>query len=213
MSENTNEAEVKLTPENSEVNINIQSADAGPGGWIAYAMVTWIAWAFLVGYVNPDALLYMSCISLAATIPYLTAAATQLKLGNAAGGITWLYFGSFFAFASAFNYFVTYFSGIHGWPLDDRILGFMWAVLGIVLICTTPVFLKFTPSVAGISVVAADIGIVALALIYWGVASPALFAISGWAFFVAGLLGMWMSIWGILDSVGIKFPMTQPLIK
>jgi len=36
-----------------------------------------------------------ACVSLACTIPYLGAAITQLKLDNGAGGVTWLYFGSF----------------------------------------------------------------------------------------------------------------------
>jgi hypothetical protein len=197
----------------TNVNVNIQTADAGPGGWIAYAMATWIAWAFLVGYVDGNALLYMACISLACTIPYLTAAATQLKLGNVAGGVTWLYFGSFFAFCSALTYGVTYFSGIYGWPLDGRILGFMWIVIGILLICTTPVFLRYAPSVGGIAVIGADVGIVGLALIYLGYATPMILQVSGWAFFVASVGGMWMAIWSILGAVGIKFPMTQPLIK
>ncbi|MDD1762928.1 MAG: hypothetical protein LUQ59_11920, partial [Methanothrix sp.] len=70
----------------------ITIADAGPGGWISYSIATWMAWAFLVGYVTPKALLLMACVSLACTIPYMAAAITQLKLGNVAGGVTWLYF-------------------------------------------------------------------------------------------------------------------------
>jgi uncharacterized protein len=196
-----------------EISVNVKIADAGPAGWIAYSIATWIAWAFLVGFVTPKALLYMAAISLACTIPYLGAAITQLKLGNVAGGVTWLYFGGFFAFCSSLNYFIGYFAPIYGWELDARILGFEWAILGLTLIFTTPIFLKFAPAAASISVIGADIGIAALALIYWGIGGAAMAQISGWGFFVAGLLGTVMTIGGILDGAGMKFPMGKPLMK
>lgn len=196
-----------------EINVNVKVADAGAGGWIAYSIATCIAWASLCGFVNNKALLFMACISLACTIPYLGAAITQLKLGNLAGGVTWLYFGAFFAFCSALSYAVTYFAPIYGWELDYRILGYEWAILGITLIFTTPIFLKFAPAAASISVIGADIGIAALALIYWGINSPAMLQLSGWGFFVAALFGVVMTIGGILEGAGMKFPMGKPMIK
>ena len=198
--------------ETNNTEQRIEIADAGAGGWIAYSIATWIAWAFLVGYVNQHALLYMACISLACTIPYLGAAITQLKLGNLAGGVTWLYFGAFFAFCSALNYGVGYFAPIFGWELDTRVLGFLWAILGLTLILTTPIFLKYTPASASLSVIGADIGIAALALIYWGVGGAVMVQISGWAFFVAGSLGIVMAVGGILAGAGMKFPMGKPLL-
>lgn len=188
----------------------VKIADAGAAGWIAYAIATWMAWAFLCGFVNENALIYMAAISLACTIPYLGAAVTQLKLGNLAGGVTWLYFGSFFAFASAINYAIGYFGALYGWALDARILGYEWAILGIVLILTTPIFAKYSPAAATISVIGADVGIACLALVYFGVN---LAALSGWGFFVAGLFGIVMAAGGILEGAGMKFPMGKPLIK
>lgn len=189
---------------------NVKIADAGAAGWISYAIATWMAWALLCGFVTDKALLYMAAISLACTIPYLGAAITQLKLGNLAGGVTWLYFGSFFAFASAFNYGIGYFAAMYKWPLDPRILGYEWAILGIVLILTTPIFAKYSPAAATISVIGADVGIACLALVYFGVNVAAL---SGWGFFVAGLFGIVMAAGSILEGAGMKFPMGKPLIK
>jgi succinate-acetate transporter protein len=148
-----------------DVNVNVKIADAGPAGWLAYSIATWMAWAFLVGYVQPSALLFMAALSLACAIPYLIAGITQLKLGNVAGGVTWTYFGSFFAFASGLNYAITYFAPIYKWELDARILGYEWAILGIVLILTTPIFAKYSPAAATISVIGADVGIACLALV------------------------------------------------
>lgn len=196
-----------------EFSVSIQTADAGAAGWIAYSVATWIAWAYLVGFVNQNALLLMACISLACTVPYLAAAITQLKMGNLAGGVTWMYFGAFFAFCSALTYAVTYFAGIYGWALDTRILGYMWAVLGLVLIMTTPIFLKFTPWISSVSVIGADVGIATLTLIYWGVTHSLILQLSGWSFFVAGFFGIWSAVIGLLGSVGIKFPTGEPLLK
>lgn len=192
---------------------DVKIADAGPGGWIAYSIATWIAWAALCGFVSSKALLFMACISLACTIPYLGAAITQLKLGNVAGGVTWLYFGSFFAFCSALTYAVNYFAGIYGWELDARILGYEWAVLALILILTTPIFLKYAPAAAAISVMAADVGLATLALIYWGINSTIILQLSGWSFFIAGLFGIVMAVGGILGGAGMKFPMGKPLLK
>jgi len=188
-------------------------ADAGPAGWIAYSIATWMAWVFLCGFVNSKALLFMACVSLACTIPYLGAAITQLKLGNVAGGVTWLYFGSFFAFASAMNYGVSYFAPIYHWELDSRILGVEWGVLGIVLILTTPIFVRYAPAAATISVLGADVGIATLSLIYFGFNGSFMLQLSGWSFFVAGLFGIVMAAGGIIESAGMKFPMGKPLLK
>lgn len=196
-----------------EMNVKVQIADAGPGGWIAYSIATWIAWAALCGFVSGGAYIFMACISLACTIPYLFAASTQLKLGNAAGGVTWLYFGAFFAFCSALTYGVTYFAGIYNWEVDSRILGYEWIILGIVLILTTPIFARYAPAAATISVIGADIGIMSLSFIYFGFASPLMLQISGWSFFVAGLFGIIMTAGGILESAGMKFPMGKPILS
>ncbi|MGC8494576.1 MAG: hypothetical protein ACP5SH_22870 [Syntrophobacteraceae bacterium] len=197
----------------NEVDSSPKIADAGAGGWIAYSIATWMAWALLVGLVNQKATLFMACISLACTIPYLGAAITQLKLGNLVGGVTWLYFGSFFAFCSALNYFVSYFAPIYGWSLDTRVLGFEWAVLGVMLVATTPVFLKYTPAAASISVIGADVGIAFLALVYWGIGGGAVAQISGWGFFVAGLFGMIMAVGSLLSGAGMRFPMGKPILS
>lgn len=197
--------------EDSSASIRI--ADAGPGGWIAYSIATWLAWAFLCGFVSSKALLFMACVSFACTIPYLGAAITELKLGNVAGGVTWLYFGAFFAFASALNYGASYFAAMYHWEMDPTILGYEWAVLGIVLILTTPIFIKFAPAAATISVIGADVGIATLSLIYFGYNGAPILQLSGWAFFIAGLFGIVMAAGGILQSAGMAFPMGKPLIK
>ncbi|SDP60164.1 acetate uptake transporter family protein [Desulforhopalus singaporensis] len=191
------------------INVNVKVADAGPAGWMAYSMATLIAWPSLCGMVNDRALLFMAAISLACTIPYLTAGISQLRLSNVAGGVTWIYFGAFFAFCSAECYLISYFAPIYQWQLDPRILGFEWAVLAMVLILTTPVFIKYSPAAASLSVLAADIGLATLALIYWGYTE--FIPVSGWSFFVAGVFGIIMTVGGIFDGAGMKFPMGRPL--
>ncbi|HPI94422.1 MAG TPA: hypothetical protein PLT09_10935 [Deltaproteobacteria bacterium] len=61
--------------------------------------------------------------------------------------------------------------------------------------------------------IGADVGIAFLTLIYFGYAAPAVLQISGWGFFVAGLFGIVMTVGGILEGAGMKFPMGKPLMK
>jgi hypothetical protein len=193
------------------LNVKVIYGDAAPAGWIAYSIATWMAWASLCGFVTPKAYLLMAAVSLACTIPYLVAGFSELKVGNISGGSTWIYFGAFFAFASSLTYAIGYFAPVYHWTLDYRILGFEWIILALVLVFTTPVFFKFAPLTASISIIGADVGLLTLALIYWNIGSLSL--ISGWAFFIAGLFGILMAIGGILNSVGISFPLGKPILK
>jgi hypothetical protein len=188
-------------------------ADAGPAGWLAYSIAALMAGAFLCGFVGSKSLLFMACISLACTIPYLGAAITQLKLGNVAGGVTWLYFGAFFAFAPALTYTLSYFAPILHLEVDSTVLGWEWAALSLVLICSTPIFIKYAPAAATISVVLADVGLGSLALIYFGLNGAFMLQLSGWSLICAGLLGVFMAAGGILTSAGMAFPMGKPLLK
>jgi hypothetical protein len=138
---------------------------------------------------------------------------SQLKLGNAAGGTTWLYFGAFFGFASALTYAVSYFAPIYHWELDPKILGFEWAVIGLVLILTTPIFFRYAPAAGAISVLGADVALATLSLIYFGYNGAFMLQLSGWSFCVAGTLGIVMAAGGILASAGMEFPMGKPLFK
>ena len=188
-------------------------ADAGAVGWVGYSISVWMAWVFLVGYVAPSAGIYMAGISVAAFVAYMFAAVTELKLGNVAGGCTWAYFGSFFAGASVFNYLISWMNARYAWEADGRIQGWMWIVLGIVLILETPIFMKFSNAAAWISIIAADIGIVTIALVFWGKGGSIMLDISGWAFFVAGVGGILNAADGILQGVGWKLPLGKPILK
>jgi hypothetical protein len=191
----------------------VQVADAGAAGWVAYSIAVWMAWVFLLGYVKPTAGIYMAGISVACLIAYTYAAVTQLKLGNLVGGVTWAYFGAFFAGASAFNYLIGWLAAKNGWAVDGRIQGWMWLVLGIVLIMETPIFMKYSNAAAWISIVGADVGIITLAIVFWGYGGTVMADISGWSFFVAGVGGILNAGSGILEGGGWKLPLGPPLFK
>lgn len=188
-------------------------ADAGAAGWVGYSIATWMAWVFLCGYVDASAGIYMAGISIACLISYSYAAVTELKLGNLVGGVTWAYFGAFFAGGSAFNYFISWANTRYAWEADGRIQGWMWLLLGIALIIETPIFMKYSSMAAWISIVAADIGIITVSFVFWGYGGAALANTSGWAFFVAGLLGILCAGDGILQGVGWKLPLGPPLFR
>jgi len=188
-------------------------ASAGPAGWIAYSIACWLVWAPLCGFVENESQLLAGCIAMACFIVYMGAAITELKLGNVAGGCTWLYFAGFFAFGSSLCSFAQYFAKVYNLPLDIKLLGFEWLIIAIVLILTTPIFAKFSPLVGLLSILAADVGLLLLPFIYWGVVFPNIQAIAGWAFFLAGFFGTWLAVGGILSGAGIRFPVGSPLLE
>ena len=83
------------------------------------------------------------------------------------------------------NYATSYFAPSYHWESEARILVFEWAVIGIVLILTTPIFVKYAPGAATISVVAVDVALASLSLIYFGYNGVSMVQPSGWAFFAA----------------------------
>ena len=70
-----------------------------------------------------------------------------------------------------------------------------------------------TRMAAAISVIGANVGIAALTGIHFGFVSPFMLNLSGWAFFIAGLFGIFMAVGGILEPVGMRFPVGKPLIR
>jgi len=129
------------------------------------------------------------------------------------GGVTWLYFASFFGFANGLTYALNYFAPIYNWVIDSRILGYEWAILGVILIFTTPVFLKYSPASGSIALIGGVIGVCALALVYLGYSSKAMILTSAWGLFIAGFFSVIMAGGLILESVGIKFPMGRIILK
>ena len=119
---------------------------------------------------------------------------------------------AFFAGASGFNYLVGWLNARYVWETDGRIQGWMWIVLGILLIMETPVFMKYSNAVAAVSVIAADIGIVALSLVFWGKGGAVMVDISAWAFCVAAIGGILNAGNGILEGVGWRLPLGRPMI-
>lgn len=188
-------------------------ADAGAAGWVGYSIAVVMAWVYLAGFVEPSAGIYMAGISVGCLIAYTYAAVTEIALGNLAGGVTWAYFGAFFAGASAFNYLIGWMSARYAWEADASIQGWMWIVLGIVLIIETPIFMKYSNAAAWISIIGADIGIVTLACVYWGIGGSVVADISAWSFFVAGVGGTLNAGDGLLQGVGWKLPLGSPILK
>ena len=72
--------------------------------------------------------------------------------------------------------------------------------------------MKYSNAVAAVSVIAADIGIVALSLVFWGKGGAVMVDISAWAFCVAAIGGILNAGNGILEGVGWRLPLGRPMI-
>ena len=89
--------------------------------------------------------------------------------------------------------------------LGPKIIGIDRAIITVILVLTTPLFVKYALR-GSIAIIAADVGLAALALIYLGFASPFMFQLSGWALIITGVPAIIMGAGGILTSAGMAFP-------
>jgi len=188
-------------------------ADASPAAWVSYSIAVLMAWAYLAGYVEPGALIYMAAISAGALLPYMGGAITTLRKGNAVAGITWLYFGAFFAGAAALNYFISWLAFQYDWAVDGRIQGYMWLVLGVLLLGETPIFMKWGNTATAIVFITVDIGVIGAGFVFLGYGGSVLADISAWALFTTGVVGVICAVAGILENVGWKVPLGPPWLK
>lgn len=122
----------------------------------------------------------------------LIVALLDLKSGNLAGGNTFLYFSAYFMLVSGSEMFLKYFAA----GLDTRIDGWAWMALMFVVILWTPAFYK-SPAILFFIVLGLDIAVPCIVIsdlkIFVPEISKVFSAVAGWALFVCGLLGIYLS--------------------
>jgi hypothetical protein len=187
-------------------------ASAGPGGLVAYSVMTYMAAALFLGLVDFTSLLLASGIAFAAIIPYIITAIVSLRKNDNLGGNTFLYFTGFFAAGSGFSWLLTYLSIINHWNIYIRILGYEWIVLSLVLTVTTPGFAK-APLATFLTILTVDPALFITAFYYLGVTNTLINSIGGLLYFITGTLAWYVAAAGMLASVGINLPLGKPLLK
>ncbi len=179
-------------------------APATPSALVSYAIMTWMAAAFMTGLVSPEATLLAAMVAIVAFIPLVVTGITSLRMGDLVGGNTFLYFAAFFALGSGLCWFMQYMAYIYNWTYDVRILGWEWLILATVLTMTTPAFTKPRSVLISISVV--DIALYISALSFLGIVSSGVIFIGGILYFIAGAFAWYTAAAVMLGNVGIKLP-------
>lgn len=187
-------------------------ASAGPGGLVAYAIMTYMAAAMFIGLVDVGSLLLASGIAFAAMIPYTVCALVGLRKNDGLGGNTFLYFAGFFAAGSGFSWLLTYLSMVNMWTIDTRVLGYEWLVLALVLTATTPGYAK-APLATFLLICTVDPALFITAFYYLGMTNALINAIGGWLYFITGTIGWYVAASGMLEAVGMHLPVGKPLLK
>lgn len=181
------------------MNSNAGWASPAPAVLILFGCLAFMVSSMLVGFVSPAGGLLFALASIGTGAAYLVAATIILRSGDVIGGNTFLYFSSVFTFMAGFTGLGVYFSNVWGWPIDMRILGWMWLFIGGVLTLTTPAF-KNWPILIFILIILADVAFLLLGFAYVNVIGPVFFKVAGVLLYAVALIAGYMGGTGILAA-------------
>lgn len=182
---------------------------------MALAVVCFCFFALLNGYVSGGAAILMACIMIAAAIPQLLAGIFDCIEGNSLFGNVMIYFACFFMLGSGLTTLAEYLCGMMGWPFDPRILGWVWIILALALCSWTPGVLAKAPWHLGLAIICADIGLLVIALSYWGIGGAIMHPIAAWLIALTGIGGLYNGAATVLAETFGKpvLPIGKPLVR
>lgn len=192
-------------------------ATPAPAGLVALAIACFCFFAILTGLVEHSATPYLACWLFGGFVVQFTVAMIELREGNTTGGNVFLFFSAFFMLAGSMKYIVgAYFGSPGGHHIDHHIDGWAWLVLSVSLILWTPAYLKRSPLMLALIVIAIDVGAFLVALRDLGVLSSKVANVpAGWALLAAGIFGIYVASAVILNTAFGKsvLPMPGPVLK
>jgi len=199
-------------------------ANPAPAGLIALAVACFCFFALLTGKVTTGALPMLAGWLLGGFVVQVAVAIIELREGALVGGNIFLFFSAFFMLATALKYLIrsyipeTALLGADKMPLevDHSIDGWAWLVLSLALLLWTPAYLKRSPAMLTMVILALDIGVPIVALRDLKILPAATWnAPAGWFLLIAGIFGIYVASAIIVnDAYGKKlFPMPGPILK
>lgn len=166
-------------------------ANPTAAGLVALSVACACFFALLTGRVGASAMPLIGCWLFGGFIIQFIVGLMDLRSGNTAGGNTFLFFSSFFMFASALEMFTKYSAITSGAPLDGHLDGYVWTVLTIVLWLWTPAFcVKF--NLLSIVVILLDIALPFVALTDLGVLDKSFTHVAGWSMLASGIVAIYL---------------------
>jgi len=176
-----------------------------------FSVLVIMFWAMMLGYLKPEAALTVGVIQLALYPAWLWAAAMILKNGDGLAGNLFLFFGAFLAGCSGAANVVAYFAQLHGWPLDPKVMGYLWLLTAVVLLAAVVAY-RVAGWVFWTLLLFADLGLFLFALTTLGVGPAAtMIKVTAWVFLVVAVEGIYVAFVSYLALGGVRVSLGKPL--
>lgn len=143
---------------------------------------------------------------------YLIGAIVLLKRNDGINGNVFLVFATFFGSLAGITSVASYILTVMGIPFEMTPVSVCWILSGILLLGILPGIKNFPWTYFLI------FGLEGVALVLYGIAGFGLLgswwsSVVGWMFFVVGILGIYCSIVGMNETLGIKLPLGKSIFK
>ena len=190
-------------------------ASPAPAGLVALAIACFCFYAVLGGKVDHSCIPLLGIWLLGGFFVQVIVAVIELKGGHLTGGNVFLFFSAFFMLVGGLEFIFKYFAASNGWAIDTRIDGWAWLVLWIVLIMWTPAYLKQSPLVMSLVVLALDAGVFFVAFMDLQLISHSYAALTSKFLLAGGILGIYVASAIVLNTAFSKnvLPMPGPILK
>lgn len=198
----TLEASESKILETKEVPVGVP----GPTAAFIFSTLCFIFWASLLGWLGTGATLAVGILQLGAFFPYYIAAKSFFKADDNLNGNIFFVFAVFFGFVGGLMNISTYVVNALNLSIDGRVAGIMWLLAAALLLFLLPAGRKAT-KVFFLIYLLTGIGLIFLGLGILQLMGPIAFKLSGWSFFVVGLLAFYAAISIISGCTGVKLPL------
>lgn len=190
--------------------INVNPA---PTLTLYFSILAMLFWAFCIGVVRPEAGFIIGLIQIGLFPCYVAGAVLLLNKGDNVTGNIFLMFAAFFGFAGGLASVGTYVATQLGWPVDTRVTGLFWTLIGVFLALATPAF-KTASALFFLIMPTSSASLIILGLAMLGIFPAALgYSLSGWILLYVGVTGIYLAAAGYYATMGIHWPQGKPFFK
>lgn len=188
--------------------------EAGTTSALCFTTLCFLLWANGMGWLGQGATIALSAFQLGVFAMYAYGGITHIKRGEAFFGNVYCIFAAFFGGASGAMNLVGAIAEIRGFAYSWQVEGWVFLVVGVIVLATVPVLVTFPLSFFGIFL-SAGVSCVLWGLMYMNVfpaAAQTLGAVASWSIFVCGILGTYTILSSLYAYAGVKMDfLSKPL--
>ena len=190
-------------------------ANPATAGLTALAIVCTCFFAILTGIVPHTAAPMLGCWMIGGFVVQFVVALIELRSGAMLGGNVFLLFSAFFMLTGGMEFIIKASSTFVAAGITAEIDGWAWLILLVTLILWTPAYLRTSPRIMGLLVIALDVGVLFVTLRDLGIVNAAVAApIAGWALLITSIFAIYFAAAIQLNDAFDKtvLPLGKPML-